>query len=876
MKNHLYRNLAILAVIVVALFQIYPTIGWMALSEEARAERLETFRHMEEERLMREPSFFRDSIRDLKRWALFDRDRVINLGLDLQGGIHMVIGFDLTPDVVEQGLAKSEIQEMVLQKILRRINEFEAKEPIIQKLGDDQIQIQLPGEKNRERAMNIIKRTAYLTFHMAAFPAETRQTFIDIDRRFNNGFIPLLTTSAFSGGFTVPVQHIDQVRQLVARAEEEGLVPAGRMIGFGPEPRPWEARQEYSLYLLESEPAHDGAGLRVAKASPDQRSPGQWRIEFEFDAASAYAFAEVTERNLHRNMAIVIDDVVISAPTIQSRIMGQGEITGNFTANQATDLAIALNSGSMPVPIKEDSTNIIGPTLGADSIEKGVRSAILGLILVVIFMLIYYRLAGVMATLALVLNAILILGALAYFNATLTLPGIAGLILTIGMAVDANVLIYERIREELRNGKSLLAAIDSGYARAAITILDANITTLIAGFVLFEFGTGPVEGFAVTLCIGVVASVFTALIFTRAVLDFLTERKLVTSLHMMSIVKPDTRIPFMQYRKVGAMVSVGMIVLGIALFGIRFDNMFGVDFREGTNVTLRIDTAETINVGTVRSRLADAGFDDARVIEVADLHNEFNISTARLETTEAEQAAGGMIIASQMQEALRPLADRPDAALDEAVPLLSEQSVGPAVGEQLRRDALLAISYAMACILLYVAFRFEFWYALGAIVATLHDVIIVVALFALTGREITMNVVAAILTIVGYSLNDTIVVYDRIREDRRLYRGKGHSMLEIMNMSINQTLSRTLLTSGTTLMVVLVLLFLGGTVINDFAFALFWGIVVGTYSSIFVASPFVYYAQTWWAGKRQRRLDAKADVHKRGKKKPSAPELARR
>lgn len=874
MKNHMYRNLLLVALTLVALFQIYPTIGWMLISDEARQARLETFKAMDEARLSREPSFFRDTIDDLKRWALFDRDRVINLGLDLQGGIHMVVGFDMTDDARAQDLTESDVQDMVLQRIERRINEFEAKEPIIQKLGSNQIQIQLPGEKDTSRAIEIIKKTAYLTFHMAKGINETERLFIQLDQHFNNGFIPLLHRAAFgSGYYSVSAEHYEQVRSLVQKAEDEGVIPENLLIAFGPRPRPWEA-QEYPIYVLDREPAQDGAGLRLAKAGSDPQRPGKWKIDFQFEAEAANKFAQVTASNIGTNMAIVIDGVVISAPTIQSQIVGQGEITGNFTANQAQDLAIALNSGSMPVPVREDSTNIIGPTLGADSIEKGVWSSIIGLILVFIMVAIYYRLSGIIADLALIMNAILVLAAMAYFNATLTLPGIAGLILSIGMAVDANVLIFERIREELRNGKSLLAAIDMGYNRAAVTILDANITTLIAGFVLFEFGTGPVEGFAVTLCIGVITSVITALPFTRAIFDFLTERKLIRTLTMMVAIKDDTNFDFMKYRKAAAMASLVMMLVGAILFGIRFNSMFGVDFREGTSVSVTVNAAGDVPIEAAREAIENAGFPDAIVTEIADQRNQFLIRTSETYESTGQAPAEQMTIAHRMQAALLPLSDTPDASVEEAVPLLSEQSIGPAVGEQLRRDAFTAMMYSLVCILLYVAFRFEFWYAVGAIFATFHDVVLVVAIFAITGKEITMNVVAALLTVIGYSLNDTIVVYDRIREDRKLYRGKGYSIIEIMNRAINQTLGRTVLTGGTTLVIILVLLFMGGSVIHDFAFALLCGILIGTYSSVFVASPFVYYAEGWWAARRQKRIDARADTRRRTKKKSEKPASA--
>ena len=457
MQRHFYRTLLIYGVIAVSGFYIYPTLGWMTLSDEERESRLArwTQQDLSSEKL----GYWGGIVQSAKRWASFDRSRVINLGLDLQGGIQMVLGFSMTEEAEERGLSKGQIQDMILQRVRNRVNDFEAKEPIIQKLGDDQIQIQLPGEKDIQRAKNLIMKMAELKFHMVAGPDEMNRVFRAVDRHFENGFIPFLELP-FSRGepYQVKKENFERVSHMISQLEEtEGVIPADMMFAFSPPP-PRGVDRGYFIYLMDKKEAMTGEGLNRAVARPDNRSPGSWQILFGFGTEASRVFADVTEANIGRSMAIALDGNVVSAPTIQSRIFGSGEITGSFTAEEAKDLAIALNSGSMPVPVREDYTGVVG--------------------------------------------------------ATLTLPGIAGLILTIGMAVDANVLIFERIREELRNGKSLVSAIEGGYARATVTILDANITTLIAAAVLTQFGTGPVQGFAVTLSIGVCASVFAALVIT--------------------------------------------------------------------------------------------------------------------------------------------------------------------------------------------------------------------------------------------------------------------------------------------------------------------------------------------------------------------------
>ncbi|MCC6699587.1 MAG: protein translocase subunit SecD [Candidatus Hydrogenedentes bacterium] len=864
MKKHLARTLLIYATLVVAAIYVYPTIGWMTLSPNERTARLDAWKAEDDkvERL----SAWEEATKKVRRWAMCDRDMVINLGLDLQGGVQMVVGINIDgmdpaakQKKLDIGMSESDIldemQQQVLQTIERRASEFGAKEPIIQTMGDRQIQVQLPGEQDVERARRLIMQTAYLTFHIAAGPDQTAKALRDIDTHFKGDLLKRLQKPAPGGDMVpqIPLDQIDYVRELIAKAKEvPGLIPEGFIIAFGGKPKPWD-QQSYGIYLLHEETMMTGDGLTQSLARPDDKTGGSsWMILFELDSASGRIFGERTKANIGNPMAIVVDKVVESAPVIRDQITTSGSITGHFVREEAQDLAIALNSGSLPVPIVEEQTGVVGPRLGAESITKGVWSALIGLILVVVFMPIYYRLAGLVANIALVLNAVLIIAALAYFGATLTLPGIAGLILTIGMAVDANVLIFERMREEIRNGKSLAAAIDGGFAHATPAIMDSNVTTLIAAVVLFQFGSGPIEGFAVTLGIGVCASVFSALVISRAIFDFFATRKWIKSISMASIIRPDSRIPFMQYRRAGAIVSIAGIVIGLGLFAMRGNDNFGVEFSTGTNLVLNIANEQQVSDADVRTALTTAGFVEPTVTEYESegvgAQNRFMV---HLGEAVANADSGESTISARVQETLKPLAGG-DAT---KVEIEKEDMVGPTVGRQLKWDALKAIIYSIIFIVIYLWFRFELNFSVGAIIAIVHDVAITLGFFALTGRQISLGVVAAILTVIGYSLNDTIIVYDRIREDIKLYRGRGLSLLEIMNRSVNETLSRTLLTSGTTLFVVLVLYFFGGDTINDFAFALLIGIVVGTYSSIFIASPVVYYWNQWrdrvkYAGKK--------------------------
>ncbi len=919
MIKHPYRTLAIWAIILFALFTIYPTVGWMTLEDDTewlalsaeeqeeatpqegtRQHRLWVWEQQDFERAAERPGALSNMVHNLRRWAEFDRDRVINLGLDLQGGIHMVLGFDIN-DLPEERLQQyrddgysdtdieEELQETILQQIRRRVNDFEAREPVIQALGTNQIQVQLPGEQDVDRAQRLITTAAVLNFHIVAGTDETARVFTQIRQAYPDDFMPFINRPALGGDFTVDIEHFDRVREVIEQAEAEGVIPEDKIVRFSQPPKPYQD-QVYTLYLLDSVPLQSGEGLRSAMSTPDPRNPPNFAISFEMRATEAANFREATQRNINNRMAIVMDNYVLSAPVINEAIGASGQITGAFDAGDARELAIALNSGSMAVPVYEEYTGIVGASLGADSVRNGVMSAFTGIALVAIFMVIYYLGAGLLAMVSLMVNAILVIAAMAYFNMTLTLPGIAGLILTVGMAVDANVLIFERIREELRLGHSLLSSVENGFKRATVTILDANVTTLIAAFILFQFGTGPIEGFAITLTVGVICSVFTALVVNRAMFDFITAKGWVTELKMCSFFKPETQVPFMQWRRIALICSAVIVAVGILTFGTRGSDMFGVEFTQGTNIMATLESEEQIPVGDVRDALIQAGFMEPIVQEAgAGGDRDFNHFIVRVgETAQAngnEQAAAGgeavdvtdeetlladVSVADRIREALATLtpAASPDQVIFESV-----QTIGPAVGQQLRRDALLSIWWSLIFIVIYLTLRFEIKFAAGAVAALVHDVLITVGIFALLGRHISLHVVAAVLTIIGYSLNDSIVVFDRVREEMGLKRGKGVKFIDILNGAINQTLGRTILTSSTTLFVVLMLFLFGGQAINDFALALLIGVCVGTYSSIFVASPVVF---LWHQVALKRRLqsdalsEGSAGRYKKGKKKKKA------
>lgn len=601
---------------------------------------------------------------------------------------------------------------------------------------------------------------------------------------------------------------------------------------------------------------------------------------------------------------------MISAPTIQAAISDQGQITGASSVEEASDLALNLRAGSLPAGVQVIEERTVGPSLGADSIRRGITAGLVGLALVVASMLLYYRGASFNAVLALLLNTIITIAALSYFDATWTLPAIAGLVLSIGMAVDSNVLIFERIKEEMRAGKAVAVAVSAGFDRALVTIIDTHVTTVVASAFLFIFGTGPVRGFAVTLVIGLVANLFTAVFVSRAIFDVQIWRKV--RMETLSIGRElfrQTSIDFLSRRTLTLGLSALAIVISISSLVVNGGPKQGLDFRGGTLMYVRFEPKPPIDElrqalsaqlqgeisvqeshGTgefiIGTELADeARLDEARQAVQQTLREKYANLGGKLDLNNATHAALGERLrtagVSLDEEQLKTVTehilnyrDREKSgligSLEELgrVPgieprvlaaikqecglgtfnLRSVEIVGPRAGAELRQRAVLATLCALGGMLMYIAFRFQWIAGAAAGIATVHDVIITLGLFSLTDREINLNIIAALLTLIGYSMNDKIVVFDRLRENLKAKRVRS-SYLDLVNQSINQTLSRTLLTAGPTLLACVALYFLGGEVLNGIAFALFVGIIIGTYSSIFVASALLVMWQQYREGR---------------------------
>jgi preprotein translocase subunit SecD len=520
--------------------------------------------------------------------------------------------------------------------------------------------------------------------------------------------------------------------------------------------------------------------------------------------------------------AIVLDNQVISAPRIQSPVLGgSGYIEGNFTVESATELSILLRSGALPASIEVLEQRTVGPDLGADSIEKGRWATLIALAAVIVFIGGYYGRLGWYANIALFLNISLIFAALSVIGATLTLPGIAGIVLTIGMAVDANVLIFERIREELLGAKGVARAVERGYEQAWSAIVDANITTLIAAVLLFGMGSGPVKGFAVTLGIGIITSVFSAVVVTRFMIALWLQRRRpkTVTFGLIRMVPEVTKFDYMRWRRIFAGFSASSIVASALLVAVLGLN-FGIDFRGGTMVEIR--TEQAADLGQIRRIVGGMSLGE---VQVQDFGSERDVLVRVQEQTGTgdDQSQVAANIGQQL------LAEIPGTTI------MRVEVVGPKVSGELLQAGILAIVLAIIAISIYIWLRFEWQFGVGAVLSLVHDVALTMGVFAVMQIEFNLSIVAAILTIVGYSLNDTVVVYDRIRENLRKY--KKMELSDLLNLSVNETLSRTLMTSGTTLVALVAMFLLGPEVIKGFTFAMIWGILVGTYSSIFVAAP---------------------------------------
>jgi len=576
--------------------------------------------------------------------------------------------------------------------------------------------------------------------------------------------------------------------------------------------------------------------VRIRMGSEQSLSNNPYLI-LEFDSDGAQNWEQITGNNVDKRVAIVLDGTVYSAATIRERISGSGtRLSGGFSTEEARDLRLVLKAGSLPAQLEIAEEQTIGPSLGQQSIDKGMIAAIIAIGLVAGFIIIYYGTGGIVAIMALVFDMLIILGVLCFpgplaqiglkgLNATLTLPGIAGIILTIGMAVDASVLIYERIREEKKAGKGIRAAVKAGYARAFVTILDANLTTLITALVLYKFGTGPIRGFAVTLSIGIVASMFCSLVFSRAFIELLLKNKKRTNLSFGKwSILGDKHFSFVDIRKKTYMISAAVILIGAGAFVINGGLDLSIDFTGGLETNVVSNTATS--TGELKAALIEDGLQDVQVQKLMDYEGD-GAGAFVVRTSEVDKE---LVYNALEDNGCVPMELEADT---EGLSFIKQ--IGPRVGEELKAKALNAIFMAMIFIIIYVWYRFQFKWGVAAVAALAHDTIITIGMLALIRLDISLTIIAAILTIVGYSINDTIVVFDRIREDRRLRKGK--TLAETVNISINEVLSRTVVTSLTTFMAAFILFIISGGVLSRFALTLMIGIIVGTYSSIFIASP---------------------------------------
>ncbi len=687
--------------------------------------------------------------------------------LDLTEPEPGLLRFTMSEQGIDYHVASALTQS--IEVVGRRVNELGTTEPIIQRQGSDRILVQVPGLDDPERLKDILGQTAKLTFQM-------------VDQ-------------------SMPVQEAI-----------EGRPPAGSEVLYSADDPPIP-------YLIESRVIVSGENLVDAQATFDQRT-NEPVVSFRFDTKGATRFGQTTQQNVGRLFAIILDNEVISAPQIREPILGgSGQISGNFTVESANDLSVLLRAGALPATLTIIEERTVGPGLGQDSIDAGKIAAVIGSILVVVFMVAAYGFLGIIANIALAANIVMIVGILSALGATLTLPGIAGIVLTVGMAVDSNVLIYERIREERIGGRSVVQAIDTGFTKAFTTIVDANVTTLIAAIILFYLGTGPVRGFAVTLAIGIMTTVFTAFTFTRWMLAEWVKRKRPKELPKtpLKLIPDATKIPFMWLRRMTFSISAFVALVSLVLFATINMN-YGIDFKGGSLIELQAKNGPA-NIGDIRSRLAELNLGDVQVQEFG-APEEVLI---RIESQGGGENAEQTVIVKVRDE------------LESDHEFRRVEVVGPTVSGELARAGTIAVVSALFAILIYIWLRFEWQFAVGAVMATLHDVIMTIGFFVVSGIEFNLSSIAAILTIVGYSLNDTVVVYDRIRENLR--RFKKMRLSELLDMSMNQTLRRTGITSLTTLLALIALFSFGGEVIRSFTAAMIFGVVIGTYSSIFIAAP---------------------------------------
>jgi SecD/SecF fusion protein len=789
--------------------------------------------------------------------------------------------------------------------ILRnRLDQFGTSQPNIQRLpGSGRIQIEIPGADNPARVRKLLQGVARLEFWDVVEPNDITSSLMAIneilvkeqslkkalassagtavqeqseeasselekqlqsatdsastglDSLQNLSVSPLFALSTPSGAFRYAIKDTAAINAIFKRDDMRTLIPRNVGVYWGNKPdKDYGNTEGLQLYFLDLGRSGKAklSGEVINDARQDLDEYARPAVSMTMNATGTREWAKMTAAAANKNprgrIAIVLDNTVYSAPFVNGEIPnGNSQISGSFTVEEAKDLANILKAGSLPAPTKIVEEAIVGPTLGKVAQNQGLISMACGLALVVVFMVIYYSKSGFVANIALLFNIFFILGILAQLNAALTLPGIAGIVLTMGMAVDANVLIFERIKEEILAGRKLKDAIKTGYQRAFWTIFDSNLTTLLTGFFLFILGQGPIKGFAIVLIIGIITSFFTAVYISRVIVEWMTrkgeESHVSFETPIAKMVKKRRHFEFVKNSRVAYMVSTGIIVLGVVLMVIKGLNM-GVDFSGGRSYVVAFNkpvVASELKVGLSQS------FEKASTeVKNYGSNSIVKVTTSYLiddDSEEADENVKQNLIAGVAKLSGLSYVDNNVQLDDKTFTIASSSKVGPTVADDIRNSAWKASLFSLVAIFIYILIRFRKWqYSAGAIIATIHDTLFVLSAFAIANIlgvsfEIDQVFVAAILTVIGYSINDTVIIFDRIRE----YIGYGatHDARKIVNDAINDTLSRTIITAGTTLVVVIVLLLFGGEVLMGFAFALLIGVAVGTYSSVFIAAPVV-------------------------------------
>ena len=784
--------------------------------------------------------------------------------------------------------------------ILRsRIDHFGVTQPNIQRVpNSNRIMVELPGIKEPERVRKLLQGSASLEFWVVYDAQEVLPILAEADQmikagqqpaeevaaeateessdlaaeaaateseeesvtgfsRENNPLFALLDPT-YSGGCIVGAAReadMPAINEYLARPEVKNLMPADLVLAWAVKGEDYFGGR-YALYALRSidgKPAMDGASVATAQENYSQNGANA-EVNLTMTANGTSQWAQLTGQNVGKPIAIVLDGLVYSAPNVNGKIEGGNSvITGNFTIQEAQDLANVLTSGKVPAPARIIQDQVVGPSLGIESINAGMFSFVLAFILVLLYMGLFYKTAGWLADVALVLNIFLLMGVLVSFGSVLTLPGIAGIVLTMGMAVDANVIIYERIKEELRGGKGLAMAIKDGFSNAYSAIIDGQLTTIITGIVLFVFGNGPVQGFATTLVIGILTSVFCAIFITRMLIEKVAEKwgNVSFSRSWSENWLANVSFDFIGKRKSAYILSGSLAVISIISFFVLGFNT-GVDFTGGRTYVVRFD--QNVSAEEVRSAVESALVsDDASKssVEVKQYggENQVRIITQyKYDDTSEETTAE---VDALIYEAVKGFYSYP-ISLDGFVStqedengIISSEKIGPAIAKDMLFGAFYAVLFSLIAIGLYITIRFKRWeWATGATLALVHNALLVIGAFSLFyhimpfGLEINQAFIAAILTIIGYSINDTVVIFDRIREYISLYPKR--EMKENINKAICSTLSRTLNTSGTTIVTLLAMFILGGENLRGFIFALLLGVIIGTYSSVFVATPVAY------------------------------------